>query len=271
MKMITVGTMSILAILSGIAGFTSTRAQAAEVPTHKQIQAMPADEIVATFKSLSREQLKEIYNRSGAGYLPDAGKNGENAYEGHVLVTTKGPIPGLSAKMQASLNYMAEFAWKGKVPYRDAAGLTNLVSEPMLQTFRTLSLKTISYKDDEVVRRSLTDVASGKELAVIEMFPAKLYCGVDTEDGKPAGIIDYSEPSEVQIANRTYQAKADYLMGKKALRVMDYIRMVRPGLYLGEAKSYGHFVLNFMLIRRDVIAGTATDRPADGAAGNCAN
>ncbi len=76
-----------------------------------------------------------------------------------------------------------------------------------------------------------------------ERFPAKMFCGESLFDQGSSILLDYANASELS----NYIGVIDWLVTDKGLNILDEIRMVRPGLYLGRAHIQGHFVLNFIL------------------------
>jgi hypothetical protein len=62
-------------------------------------------------------------------------------------------------------------------------------------------------------------------------------------------IIDYAFSDELP----GYRHDPDRLAARNGLAIRDEVRMVRPGFYLGRAYANKVFMLNFTLIKDDVV------------------
>ena len=78
----------------------------------------------------------------------------------------------------------------------------------------------------------------------LERFPAYVYEGksVFDPDGAPSIMINYADGDQID----GYK-KIDEIFTKAKLNVLDEIREVRPGFYLGRSNIKNQFALNFTL------------------------
>jgi hypothetical protein len=193
-------------------------------------------------RSLTQEEIDQVYARLTAGPIPDEPFQGSVYLAKGVgldrIAEEIGGLKGwaLELKMKA-LQDFAEVLWKGKVFYRDQRVLRNRIKDTRLlaplidDDLSSLPKITVDHKDAWL------------------LFPAKLYCGQSLLDSRRESIIiDYAFTDEID----GYRHKPDYLAGRDGFQVRDEIRMVRPGFYLGRAYLAHVFVLNFMLYNDEI-------------------
>ena len=185
--------------------------------------------------------VDQIYQRCEAGPIPDGpfhgsfffaeGGNFRNVAE--VLGGVRGKI--LSLKLD-KLTDIGEMLWQGKVFYRDAGELRNIIDKEEV-------VGALFGVDLDRMRR---EEVFGDRVALL--FPAKLYSGDSQFDPRrPSVIIDYAETASID----GFIPEIDTLGGKDGLMIRDEIRMIRPGFYLGRAYFGTLFGLNFTLFNAD--------------------
>jgi hypothetical protein len=197
-------------------------------------------------KSLSQEEVDQIYARLTPGPIPDGFMQGDLFFENGAdgLSARLGEILGgglgrLADRKIALLEKVGGSLWKGKRFYRDQRLLRNAIVE-------VAALKPL-IDDERKVERM--DVPRSGLLSRIRptteawlLFPAKLHCGQSLLDGRRESIIiDYAYTDDLP----GYQERPDSLAGRAGLAIRDEIRMVRPGFYLGRAYANRVFLLNF--------------------------
>jgi hypothetical protein len=203
-----------------------------------------------SLRTLSQEELDQLYARLSAGPIPDG------AYRGDILISAGGGLDrlpeilgaeGLAADLGlAKFRRAAKLLWKGKVFYRDKMELRNII-EHRRAVARILKADT---------RTMRTGTVNGRQVGLL--FPAKLYCGQSLLDSRRESvIIDYAFGDELD----GYNPAVDDLGGRNGLQIRDEIRMIRPGFYLGRAYLGKIFLLNFTLyndgVARSGLAGFA--------------
>jgi len=195
-------------------------------------------------KSLTQEQIDQIYARLTAGPIPDGAFDGDLFFPAGTsgdkrLAEIVGGWKGVLVDLKAEkLEFAGRNLWKGKVFFRDERVLRNRIED----------LAVLA----PVIDGKLTDLkkisVNGKDAWLL--FPARLYCGQSLLDSRrESNIIDYAFSDEIE----GYREKPDFLAGRRGLKIRDEIRMVRPGFYLGRAYADRAFLLNFTL-RNDEIA-----------------
>ena len=190
---------------------------------------------------LEQEQLDQLYARLGSGPIPDGPFNGEIVFprgsSGKLRAAEIiGGLKGLGVNFKGKmLETAGETLWKGKVFYRSEKVLRNRIQD--LAVLRPVIGPGDIPKID----------VDGRDAWLL--FPAKLYCGQSLIDSRRESIIiDYAFTDEIP----GYRERPDFLAGRRGLKVRDESRMVRPGLYLGRAYMDHAFILNFVLINKDV-------------------
>jgi hypothetical protein len=217
----------------------------------------------ANLRTLSQEEIDQIYGRLTAGPIPDG------AYQGDLffargdslrprLQEILGGISGRLAGEKIELvERLGRTLWKGKMFDREHMVLRNFIED----------VKPIEGLIDDPDTLMTAKVPRGGLLgrilpttSVWLLFPAKLYCGQSLLDGRRESVIvDYLFGDEIA----GYRPSPDSLAGRDGLRIRDEIRMVRPGFYLGRAYANRAFLLNFTLYNPEV-AETGTDAFAAG-------
>jgi hypothetical protein len=196
-------------------------------------------------EKMNQEQLDQIYARLTAGPIP----NGQ--YKGRVVFAQEAGLRRIAeATMKRNLKFtfaglklLAQYLWKGKHFYRDERVLRNMMAndffvEKLLSAILPGKIETSGF---------LKAKWDGKE--VMEIFPAKLYCGQSLMDSRRESvIIDYAYSQDVT----DYQESIDYIANRDYLGVRDEIRMIRPGFYLGRAYMQRMFGLYFVLYNEGV-------------------
>jgi len=194
-----------------------------------------------TLRRFTQPQLDQIYVRLSTGPMPDG------PFRGDLFVPRGGANPGrvsdiapnLPAKLSAAgampIEQLGRAFWKGKVFFKSEGILRNRIEDLLI-------LKPF-IKDSSSIPKLTFD---GETTWLL--FPAKTSCGPSKLDpARHAIVIDYAKGSEVT----GYRDIPDSLAGPDALDILDEVRLVRPGLYLGRAHFRGQFRLNFTLLKPD--------------------
>ena len=199
-------------------------------------------------KTLSQEEVDQIYARLTAGPIPDGfwegslffenGKDGLRSRLGEIL----GGLLGEKADTKiAILEKLGRTLWLGKRFYRDESVLRNVIED--LKPLEALIDDPAKLEAIEVPRHGPLAWISPRTTAWL-LFPAKLYCGQSLLDGRRESvIIDYAYTDDI----KGYMERPDSLAGRRGIAIRDEIRMVRPGFYLGRAYANRAFLLNFTL------------------------
>ena len=203
-----------------------------------------------TIKDLDQAQVDQIYQRLDSGPIPDGPFRGDLFFpRGAKDDVTLGEMAGVPLDSVAELavmrvEHLGKALWRGKVFFRSQGVLRNRIEDiTILKPF---------IKDFESIPKLTFDGATTWLL-----FPAKLSCGESRLDPAHKSIvIDYSVGSTIE----GYREIPDRLAGKDRLDILDEVRLIRPGFYLGRAHFRGAFGLNFTLVDPAVI-GTAVPRP----------
>lgn len=197
-------------------------------------------------KNLSQEQIDQIYGRLTAGPIPDGAYNGDLFFARGVDGDTRlseimgGGLKGIIADAATvKTELIGRQLWKGKVFYREEMILRNRIDDlaiirPLLGSGSTDSIEKIEVDGSDAYL----------------LFPAKLYCGQSLLDGRRESlIIDYAFSDEIPGSRHD----PDRLAARNGLVIRDEVRMIRPGFYLGRAYANKVFLLNFTLIKEDVV------------------
>jgi hypothetical protein len=231
-------------------------------------------------RALAQEEIDQIYGRITAGPIPDGVYFGDlvfpradSANESYAtqaqliarrfrhmiapfvpfvragapprLEEALGGAEGLAAGAKVDLlESVGRSIWKGKFFYRDRRMLRNFIED-----FKVV--EHIIKIDDKNAVEKIRIARQGQLLpfllpttSVNLLFPAKLHCGQSLIDGRREAILlDYAFNDELP----GYQANPDGLVGRNGLHVLDEMRMIRPGFYLGRGYINRIFVLNFTL------------------------
>ncbi len=198
-------------------------------------------------KTLSQEEIDQIYARLTAGPIPDGllrgdlfFERGEDGLQTRLAEILGGGLGGKAANAKIKkLEEVGKTIWKGKRFYRDTRVLRNVIEDFVI--LRPLIEDESKVEKVEIDRTGLLSVIIPKTTAWL-LFPAKLYCGQSLLDGRrESTIIDYAYSHDLP----GYMDKPDALAGRGGLAIRDEIRMVRPGFYLGRAYANRVFLLNF--------------------------
>ena len=194
-----------------------------------------------SLRRFTQAQLDQIYVRLSTGPMPDG------PFRGDLFIPRGGAKPGrvsdiapnLPAKLSAAagmpLEQLGRALWKGKVFFKAEGILRNRIED--------LAILKPFIKDSASIPKLTFD---GQTTWLL--FPARTSCGNSRLDpARHAIVIDYSKGSGVT----GYRDIPDSLAGPEALDILDEVRLVRPGLYLGRAHFRGQFRLNFTLLRPD--------------------
>jgi hypothetical protein len=190
------------------------------------------------FRTLTQDQVDQLYLRLSSGPIPDGPFRGDLFFprdgNGRARIRdVADPALPLAAHVAAlRVEHLGRALWKGKVFFRSQGILRNRVEE-------------IS-----ILRPFITDVDSIPKLTFDGqttwlLFPAALSCGSSRFDPTRRSIvIDYSRGPTLA----GYREVPDKLAGPEGLNILDEVRIVRPGLYLGRAYFGQRFALNFTLV-----------------------
>ena len=188
-------------------------------------------------EGFNQQQIDQIYARLQTGPIPDGPYRGSFFFaEGSNFRTIADIIGGFrGALMDTKLDMLTglgEMLWQGKVFYRQAGELRNIIDKERI----------VGALFDVPTSQMRLETIFGEEVALL--FPAKLFSGESQFDPRRNSvIIDYAETAEIS----GYIEKIDRLVGKDGLQIRDEIRMIRPGFYLGRAYFGTLFGLNFTL------------------------
>ena len=199
-----------------------------------------------TMRSLTQEQVDQIYVRLNAGPIPDGPFRGDLFFprnrDGHARVrdlSDPGPnvLPPVAALPAEKLGRMF---WRGKVFFRQQSIVRNRIEDLAI-------LKPIIDDSDTIPKLTFDGQTTWL------LFPARLSCGDSRFDAtRHSIVIDYSETDQIE----GYRAVPDKIAGREGLNIRDEVRMVRPGFFLGRAYFGPRFGLNFTLL--DPVAAAAS-------------
>ena len=197
-----------------------------------------------SFRSLTQEQVDQVYKRLASGQVPDGPFRGDLFFprdrDGHARIRDLAdpalPLAAHIAAMRAE--HLGRMLWKGKVFFRAQGILRNRIEDLLL-------LRPI-IKDSDTIPKLTFD---GQTTWLL--FPAALSCGTSRLDStRPSIVIDYARGPKIE----GYREIPDKLAGPKGLNIFDEVRIVRRGLYLGRAYFGQRFALNFTLLDPAVAA-----------------
>lgn len=202
-------------------------------------------------KALTQAEVDQIYMRLSAGPMPDGPFRGDLFFprdrDSHARIIDRAdPAPKLPEHIAAlRLEHFGRLLWKGKVFFRKEGILRNRIEDVSL-------LKLIV--DDPATIPKLTFDGDTTWL----LFPAKVSCAASRFDWRhPSITIDYAKGPTIE----GYRHIPDDLAGEQALNILDEVRVIRPGFYLGRAYFGKRFGLNFTLIDPAVADGGAALTP----------
>ena len=208
------------------------------------------------FRSLTQNQVDQIYKRLSSGAIPDGPFRGDLFFprdrdgNAHIrdLADTALPLAANVAALRAER--AGRMFWRGKVLFRSQGLVRNRI------------------EDLAILKPIVTDAASVPKLTFDGqttwlLFPATLSCGASRFDTHRSILIDYSRTAQLE----GYRPVPDKLAGPEGLNIFDEIRVVRPGLYLGRSYFGARFALNFTLLDPTV---TPNPSPLTGTNDECA-
>lgn len=221
----------------------------------KEYPLSPADLMKITPENIAvlpEEQIDQIYGRITAGPIPDG------PYEGKVFVARgadlknrfRALIGGIEGRIAGEavdlLEKLGGIIWKGKLFYRGDQVVRNFVenSPPLL----VLVDDPLTLKTALIPRHGLLSwIWSTNKVWLL--FPAKVYCGQSLLDSRRESVVlDYGYSDEIA----DYRDNPDSLAGRKAFKIREEVRMIRPGFYLGRTYSNRMFVAYFTLFNKEI-------------------
>jgi hypothetical protein len=189
-------------------------------------------------RTLTQEQVDQIYARLASGALPDGAFRGDLFFprdrNGRARIRDLAePGSELLAHVGAlRAERLGRMLWKGKVFFRSEAIVRNRIEDLVL-------LRPIISDSDTIPKLTFDGETTWL------LFPARLSCGESRFDPtRPSVIVDYSEAPKLD----GYRPTPDRLAGPDALNIRDEVRIIRPGFYLGRAYFGKRFALNFTLV-----------------------
>jgi hypothetical protein len=189
-------------------------------------------------RTLTQDQVDQIYLRLTAGPLPDGPFRGDLFFprgdNGRARIRDLAdPAPGLPAHVAAlRAERLGRMLWKGKVFFRSQRVVRNRIEDLVI-------LRPV-IRDSETIPKLTFDGGTTWLL-----FPARLSCGESRFDPTRRSIVvDYAEGEKIE----GYRPVPDRLAGPESLNIRDEIRTVRRGFYLGRAYFGKRFGLNFTLV-----------------------
>lgn len=200
----------------------------------------------ANLKTLSQEEIDQIYARLTAGPVPDGFMRGdlffargEEGLKTRLAEILDGGLGAVADTKIEAMEKLGRSLWKGKRFYRDQRLLRNVIED--FKPIEGLIEDASKVQTIEIPRHGPLSWLSPRSTAWL-LFPAKLYCGQSLLDGRRESIIiDYAFTHDLP----GYMDRPDALAGRGGLAIRDEIRMVRPGFYLGRAYANRVFLLNF--------------------------
>jgi hypothetical protein len=224
-------------------GTDATRLRSEFALTDAERRALTPENI----KSLTQEQVDQIYQRLSSGPIPDGPFRGDLFFprdrDHHARIRdVADPSPGITENIAAMrLEHLGRVLWKGKAFFRSQGILRNRIDDLAI-------LKPI-IKDSDTIPRLTFD---GQTTWLL--FPARVSCGNSRlEPARRAIVIDYAQGPQIE----GYRPIPDKLAGREGLNILDEIRIVRRGFYLGRAYFGQRFALNFTLFDPSSAAETA--------------
>ena len=199
-------------------------------------------------RSLTQDQVDQIYARLSAGPIPDGPFRGDLFFprdnDGRARISDMtdaspnvlGPAAALTAEE------LGRMLWRGKVFFRTQGIVRNRIEDLLILRPIVNDVKTIP---------KLTFDGQTTWL----LFPARLSCGESRFDAtRKSIVVDYAQTATID----GYREIPDKLAGPEALNIFDEVRVIRRGFYLGRSYFGPRFALNFTLLDPAVAAGAAT-------------
>lgn len=189
-------------------------------------------------KSFTQEQVDQIYQRLSSGRIPDGPFRGDLFFPRDTnrdarVRDVAGPSIAVAESLAAMrLEHLGRVLWKGKAFFRSQGILRNRIDD--------LAILKPLIKDSDTIPKLTFD---GETTWLL--FPARVSCGNSRlEPSRHAVVIDYAQGPNIE----GYRPVPDKLAGPEGLDILDEIRIVRRGLYLGRAYFRQRFALNFTLL-----------------------
>lgn len=189
-------------------------------------------------RRFTQEQVDQIYVRLSSGPIPDGPFRGDLFFprdrNGRARIRDLSdpalPLAAHIAAMRAER--LGRVLWKGKAFFRSQGILRNRIENLLI-------LRPI-IRDSDTIPKLTFDGGTTWLL-----FPAAVSCGASRLDpARRSIVIDYSRGPQIE----GYRPVPDRLAGPEGLNILDEVRIVRPGLYLGRAYFGPRFALNFTLL-----------------------
>ena len=191
-----------------------------------------------SMRSLTQDQVDQIYNRLHAGPIPDGPFRGNLFFprdrDGRARIRElSDPSPNVVGPLAAmKAEDLGRILWRGKVLFRSQSIVRNRIEDLLL-------LRAIIDDSDTIPKLTFDGQTTWL------LFPARLFCGESRFDPTRRSIvIDYSETERIE----GYRAVPDRIAGPQGLNIRDEMRVVRPGFYLGRTYFGSRFSLNFTLL-----------------------
>lgn len=190
------------------------------------------------FRSLTQEQVDQVYKRLTSGPIPDGPFRGDlffprdRNHRARIRELADPALP-LAAHIAAlRAERLGRMLWRGKAFFRSQGILRNRIEDLAI-------LRPIIRNSDTIPKLSF----DGKTTWLL--FPAAVSCGPSRFDAtRTSVLIDYAQGSKIE----GYRPVPDRLAGPDGLNIFDEIRIVRRGLYLGRSYFGKPFALNFTLL-----------------------
>jgi hypothetical protein len=196
------------------------------------------------FRSLTQEQVDQIYLRLAAGPIPDGPFRGDLFFprdrNGRARIRDLAdPALPLAAHIAAlRAEHLGRVLWKGKAFFRSQGILRNRIDN--------LAILKPFIRDSDTIPKLTFD---GETTWLL--FPAAVSCGASRFDPTRRSIvIDYARGPSIE----GYRPVPDKLAGPEGLNILDEVRVVRRGFFLGRAYFGKRFALNFTLLDPAVAA-----------------
>ena len=190
------------------------------------------------FRTLTQEQVDQIYLRLASGPMPDGPFRGDLFFprdrDGRARIRdVADPALPLAAHIATlRVERLGRALWRGKAFFRSQGILRNRIED--------LAILRPIIRDSGTIPRLTFD---GQTTWLL--FPAAVSCGASRlEPVRRSIVIDYSRGPTIE----GYREVPDKLAGPEGLNILDEVRIVRRGLYLGRAYFGQRFALNFTLL-----------------------
>lgn len=198
------------------------------------------------FRSLTQEQVDQIYKRLASGPIPDGPFRGDLFFprdrngRARIRELADPALPVATHIAALRAERLGRMLWKGKAFFRSQGILRNRIDNLAI-------LKPIIRDSDTIPKLTFDGETTWL------LFPAALSCGASRLDPTRRSIvIDYSRGPTIE----GYRPVPDKLAGTEGLNIFDEVRVIRRGFYLGRAYFGQRFALNFTLLDPAVAADT---------------